>query len=258
MGNRGKRYIKTKKKLSFKKIISFILLICFLILFIYSGKKIINYVLDNKKNQELMSDVSDLISVEKSPDDNEETYDIDFAKLKEKNSDTIGFIKVNGTDIEYVIVKAQDNDYYLRHNFEKQENVAGWIFADYRNKFDGTDKNIIIYGHNMRTGKMFATLKNVLDNKWQNEENNRYITFITENEVAKYEVFSVYEIEDEDYYITTEFSDGSFEQFVNKLKSRSLYDFGVDISEQDSIITLSTCGNNNNYRVVLHAKKIDN
>ena len=81
--------------------------------------------------------------------------------------------------------------------------------------------------------------------------------FITENERSIYEVFSCYQIEDEDYYLSTDFeNDEQYQKFLEKLKSRSIYDFNVDVNSNDKILTLSTCANNNGYRVVLHAKKI--
>ena len=187
-------------------------------------------------------------------DSNNEEYKIDFAKLKQKNSDAIAWIKVNGTDIDFPVVKGTDNSYYLTHNFDKEKNKAGWIFADYRNKFDGTDKNIIIYGHNMKNGSMFASLKDVIKEEWYNNENNKYIALITENENCKYQVFSVYQIETEEYYLQTNIS--NFKEFVEKIKGRSKKDFNVDIKETDSILTLSTCADNTKYRVVLHAVKI--
>ena len=190
---------------------------------------------------------------------NEEKINVDFNSLKTRNSDVVGFLKVNGTNIESIIVQGKDNSYYLSHNFEKKSNKGGWMFADYRNKFDGSDKNIIIYGHNMRDGSMFATLKNILNREWQEKEDNKYVTFVTENENLTYEVFSVYQIEDEDYYITTDFSDDAdFEDFINKIKSRSRKDFNVEVTSEDQILTLSTCANDNKYRVVLHARKIEN
>ena len=252
-GNRYKNDNKPKKKL-----FAVIILIFFLILLIISASKIIGYIKDNKDNEKVFDEISkDILIEDKAEIENEEDkYKIDFASLKEKNSDTVGFLKVNGTDIEFVVVKGKDNSYYLNHNFEKHENVAGWIFADYNNKLDGSDKNIIIYGHNMKNGTMFASLKNILTEEWQKNEDNRKIVFITENEKAMYEVFSVYQVEDEAYYVTTNFKEGEFKKFVDKIKSRSKYNFEVEVSENDNILTLSTCANNNKYRVVLHAKKV--
>ena len=246
-GNKGKK-------------ISYLFLIVFIILLIFSSIKVFNYIRDSNKNKAITDKISKSIIVEDTSDNNKNEknnkYKIDFKTLKEQNSDTIGFIKVNGTDVETVVVKGNDNNYYLSHNFEKQSNVAGWIFADYRNKLDGTDKNIIIYGHNMRNNTMFGTLKNILSKDWQENEENRFITFVTENEESTYEVFSVYQIEAEDYYIKVDFSKEGFKEYIDDMKSRSRFDFNVDVNEDDSILSLSTCANDNKYRVVLHAKKI--
>ena len=159
--------------------------------------------------------------------------------------------------MEYPVVKATNNSFYLNHSFDKSKNSAGWIFADYKNKFDNTDKNIVIYGHNMRDGSMFGSMLNILDAKWYENEENTNITLYTENEKCIYKVFSIYKIENEDYYIKTEFkNDNEFEEFVKNLKKRSIKDFNVDISKDDNILTLSTCANNNKYRIVLHSVRV--
>ena len=245
---------KQKNKIS----ISFCILLVFIVLLIISGTKIARYVLDSKDNEKIIENISSSIHIDENikDDTNENKYTIDFETLKKTNSNTIGFLKVNGTDIEHIVVQANNNSYYLNHNFEKQENNAGWIFADYRNKFDGTDKNIIIYGHNMRNGTMFSSLKNILNEEWFNNQENRYITFITEKETSIYEIFSVYQVESEDYFIKTDFSNIEFENFINNLKQRSKFDFNVNVLLNDKILTLSTCANNNKYRVVLHARKL--
>ena len=245
-----KKKDKKQYKTVLKKIIFMLLLLAFIVLFIISGIKIINYLIDSNITNKIMDDISTNIEVR----DNEE-YNINFKSLKEKNPDTVGFLKVNDTDINHVVVKAKDNDYYLSHDFEKNENVAGWIFVDYRNKLDGTDKNIIIYGHNMKNNNMFGTLKNILNEDWKEKEENRYIKFITEKEESIYEVFSVYEIEAENYYTNTDFLDKTFIDFKEKLKTRSKYNFNVDVKNTNQIITLSTCGNTNKNRVILHAIK---
>ncbi len=236
-----------------KILVTFIQIVLIAVI-IFSGIKIIEWIKSNKKNKDIMSEIKENVVINNEMDSNNEEYKIDFAKLKQKNSDAIAWIKVNGTDIDFPVVKGTDNSYYLTHNFDKEKNKAGWIFADYRNKFDGTDKNIIIYGHNMKNGSMFASLKDVIKEEWYNNENNKYIALITENENCKYQVFSVYQTETEEYYLQTNIS--NFKEFVEKIKGRSKKDFNVDIKETDSILTLSTCADNTKYRVVLHAVKV--
>lgn len=240
-----------KKK---NKILITLIQIVLIVVIIFSGIKIIEWIKSNKKNKDIMSEIKENVVINNEMDSNNEEYKIDFAKLKQKNPDAIAWIKVNGTDIDFPVVKGTDNSYYLTHNFDKEKNKAGWIFADYRNKFDGTDKNIIIYGHNMKNGSMFASLKDVIKEEWYNNENNKYIALITENENCKYQVFSVYQIETEEYYLQTNIS--NFKEFVEKIKGRTKKDFNVDIKETDSILTLSTCADNTKYRVVLHAVKV--
>lgn len=236
-----------------KILVTFIQIVLIAVI-IFSGIKIIEWIKSNKKNKDIMSEIKENVVINNEMDSNNEEYKMDFAKLKQKNSDAIAWIKVNGTDIDFPVVKGTDNSYYLTHNFDKEKNKAGWIFADYRNKFDGTDKNIIIYGHNMKNGSMFASLKDVIKEEWYNNENNKYIALITENENCKYQVFSVYQTETEEYYLQTNIS--NFKEFVEKIKGRSKKNFNVDIKETDSILTLSTCADNTKYRVVLHAVKV--
>lgn len=253
-----KQKAKRMKKNNKKKIIfTLIIYILLFFIFIYSGIKIFKWNKDKTENNQMAEKIKDIAVQDENNDKNE--YTIDFNKLKEQNNDTIAWIKVNNTNIEYPVVKTENNNFYLNHNFHKNENLAGWIFADYRNKFDGTDKNIIIYGHNMRDGSMFGSINNILDSDWYESEENTNIILDTEKENCIYKVFSIYKIESEDYYIKTEFSsDNEYEQFIKTIKGRSIKNFDIDISKEDSILTLSTCANNNKYRVVLHAKKIVN
>ena len=251
--------MRRKKNKRYKKVILNLIIYSILIfILVYSGIKIYNWYKDKTNNHEISEKIKDTVIVQDENEDKEE-YTVDFNKLKEQNNESVAWIKVNNTNIEYPIVKAANNNFYLNHSFDKSKNSAGWIFADYRNKFDGTDKNIIIYGHNMRDNSMFGSMKNILNSEWYDNEENTNIILNTENEKCIYKVFSVYKIESEDYYIRTEFSnDSEFEQFIKTLKSRSIKEFNTDISKEDSILTLSTCANNNKYRVVLHAKKYSN
>ena len=235
-----------------KKIISIILIIVFSSLIIYGGYHCIKWYKDTKRNNEVREKVFN----KKVIPENVLKDDIDFDELKKINSDTIAYLEVNNTNIKNVVVKGTDNSYYLNHNFYKEENVAGWLFADYRNKFDGTDKNIIIYGHNMKDGSNFGSLKNTLNKDWYTNENNYEIKMITEKDKMIYKVFSIYQTEVEDYYLNTDFNENEYTEFINKLKSRSIYDFKVDLDSNSSILTLSTCGESDDERVVLHAVRI--
>lgn len=226
-----------------------------LVILIYSGTKIFNWSKENIQNSSMAQNINKAAVTKPNTGENNK-YTVDFNLLKRQNSDTVAWIKVNGTNIEYPIVKAKDNEYYLTHSFDKSSNSAGWIFADYKNKFDGTDKNIVIYGHNRKDKSMFGSLRNILSSEWQNNSENTEITFVSENENCIYKVFSVYQIEKENYYIKTNFNSSSeFEKFLETIKTRSVKDFETPVSSADSILTLSTCAANDDYRTVLHAKK---
>lgn len=251
----------SKKKMDKKDIILNLLRFIFIITLIISAIYIVKWVKDERENKKIEEKVFEAVIVEENITGNEEViepeYNIDFAKLKETNNDIVAWLKVNGTNVEYPVVQANDNNYYLKRNLDKKFNFAGWIFMDYKNKLDGTDKNIVVYGHNRKDGSMFGSLKNILTEEWYNNEENYIIDFITENEKQKYKVFSVYKIAKEDYYIDTYFKGNEFEKFVQTLRKRSVKDFGIQPTADDTILTLSTCANNNQYRVVLHAVFLD-
>ena len=243
-----------KKKKRLRKEVLYVILVFFISLFLVSIVGILKWFFDHKQYMEVKAEIDQYIMVDETAD--EPIVTIDFKPLKEINSDTVGYIFVRGTAISYPVVQASDNKYYLNHSINGKKNNAGWVFMDYHNRLDGNDRNIILYGHNRVDGIMFGTLKNTLKSDWYENEHNHIIQFITEdNTIYKYQVFSVYKIKAEDYYIQTEF-DNNFKEFADTLKKRSVYDFKVDVEEDDSIITLSTCVGFSNTRLVLHAKLI--
>ena len=182
--------------------------------------------------------------------------DVNFDELKAKNPDTVGWINVSGTNINYPFVQTSNNDYYLYNNFERVPSVAGWVFADFRNNVDDSDKNTIIYAHGLYDATMFGTLRNILTSGWLNNPNNYTIRTANESELALWQVFSVYRIPTTTDYLRTTFStENDFGNFANMLKDRSAFDFGTDVKPTDRIITLSTCFSETE-RVLLHAKLI--
>ncbi len=224
------------------------MIICFIGIFVTS------YFLANlktaaKANLDIKQNLDKYTTVEK-----DEHINVDFDELKKINSDTVGYINVPNTNVDYVVVKGKNNDYYLKHNFNKKKNIAGWIFADYRNRIDGEDNNLIIYGHETHDGSMFGSLSNLLEEDSINN-NNLVINFITTSGAKQYQVFSIYTIKPEEHYITTEFKKNEFEEFKKEMKERSKYKVDIDISDKN-IITLSTCANHGAKRLVVHAIEI--
>jgi sortase B len=185
-------------------------------------------------------------------------YDKVYNKLLEINRDTVGWITVNNTNINYPVVQTTNNDYYLKHAYDKSNNQAGWIFVDYRNDLDRMNQNTIIYGHNIiQPDLMFGSLKYTLEPEWYNNKDNLKITFSIKEKTFMWEVFAVYIIDKTTDYLYTDFdTEDEFLEFIDMLKSRSIHDFGVEFNKDDKIITLSTCHGTNNKRLVLHAKML--
>lgn len=182
---------------------------------------------------------------------------VNFDELLSKNPDTVGWIKVDGTKVNYPVVQSTDNDYYLNHAFNRNENIAGWIYADYRDDFTDFGKNTIIYGHNMNNKTMFGSVPSMLNNSYLKNSSNYYIKISTPTSNSNWKVFSIYTIEPEVYYLKTMFISEPFENFITTLKNRSVYDFGIDVNADDKILTLSTCDNTGTKRVAVHAKMIN-
>lgn len=195
-----------------------------------------------------------------SSDINTDKYEIKnnyIASLLTLNPDTVGWLKVNNTKIDYPVVKGTDNDFYLKNNLYKQNDINGWIYMDYRNNEKELKKNTIIYGHNMYySGIMFGTLHKTANKNWYTNEENLIISFNTMYETMNWRIFSIYKVNKTSDYIKTEFAtDEDFEEYIKLIKGRSINDFKIDITKEDKVLTLSTC-TGDNQRFVVHAKLV--
>ena len=178
-----------------------------------------------------------------------------------KNNETVGWIQVNGTNINYPIVQHSDNNFYLEHDFYKRKTNNGWIFADFRDNFDKFNNNTIIYGHNLINRTMFGSIPYLLNKNWFNNANKQYIKLSTKKTNSIWQIFSVYKINPTTDYLQSIFnSTENYQNFLNTLKNRSIKNFNTNLSYTDKIITLSTCDDTGNKRVAVHAKliKIEN
>lgn len=182
---------------------------------------------------------------------------VNFDDLLKENSDTVGWIKVEGTKVNYPVVQSDDNDYYLKHAFNGNKNAGGWIFADYRVNFKDFGKNTIIYGHNMSNLTMFGSIPYMLKSNYLNNSSKHYIKISTPSSNSVWKVFSIYTIEPEVYYLKTNFKTEPYDKFLTTIKNRSIHDFGTDVTTDDKIITLSTCTNRGTKRIAVHAKMIN-
>ncbi|MFG6383985.1 MAG: class B sortase [Lachnospiraceae bacterium] len=188
----------------------------------------------------------------------------EYQKLYEQNSDFAGWITIEGTQIDYPVMQAvaESRDFYLDHNFDGKEDINGSIFLDSRNNFEDQDDNLIVYGHNMKSGMMFGSLKEYLDPSFWRE--HKTINFNTIYEKAEYEIVAVClsKVADEGekgfryYDFINAGNKENFNHYIEKIKGMNILDEDINISYGDKLLTLSTC---NNYtedgRLFLVAKK---
>lgn len=184
-------------------------------------------------------------------------YEKVFEKLKEINNDTVGWLTVNNTKIDYPVVQSTDNDYYLYRDYYKNKNRHGWIYMDYRNNIEDLSDNTIIFGHNLANQKMFGTLRYVTNPSWYKKSSNQIITFNTTKATMKWQIISIYKIPVTNDYLVANFASSEDKlNFLDMITQRSIYDFNATYDENTKIITLSTCSNGSKDRLVVHAKLI--
>ena len=187
----------------------------------------------------------------------------EYKTLYSLNKKLIGWIKIDDTYIDYPVLQTSNNEYYMNHNFDQEEDKNGSIFLDTNCSILPRSTNLIIYGHHMRSGRMFGQL-----NKYSSEdfyEEHKYIQFDTIYEKGTYEVMYVFRskiyTESEIVFKYYQFYDASseteFNSYMREMAEMSLYDTGVTAEYGDELLTLSTCDYyTDNGRFVVVAKKI--
>ena len=235
-----------------RKIINIILVAIIIVCLSIIGYKYYNYNKDDKLNSEIQ-DLQPVINEASDLDNNfsgendgqDQSKDGDYVnsaneeELKSINSDYKMWIQIENTNINYPVVQGSDNDYYLKHNFRKESNISGTVFVESANDIDN-DKNIILYGHNMRNGTMFNNITNYKEESFFNEDNK--INIIMNNTLYEYEAFSVYVKNVSEVNLAIGFaSEDEFINYAYNEAEESLYKKDVDFSAEDNLITLVTC-----------------
>ncbi len=197
------------------------------------------------------------VTEEPTPEQKEEYIppEVDFEELKRINGDVVGWIEVEAMpNISYPIVRADDNDYYLKRTIYGKTNSAGSIFMDYRNKGDFSDCNTVIYGHNMKNGSMFGYLSLLCDQ--DKYKNSKYIWICTPEAKYRYEIFSMqYANIYSSTYTYHQKPGKEFQQYLIEMAMKSEIDMKASyLTENDKIITLSTCTGNDKTRFVVQAR----
>ena len=271
--NKCTNFFKRKQKdtVAFLMIILVLFIGIFLNTYLYVDKTEIKYV-----DEEILKEVVDEPPVvpEQPIESNQETYmpteinlyrkygkmnisTISFDELRGQNENIVAWLMVDGTNVNYPIVQTTDNDFYLNHDITKQPKGSGWTFMDYRNSVNLDDSNTIFYGHNLLNKTAFGSLSNVFTDNWF-QSSNHYVVIRTPSAKHVYKIFSCYYIDPEVYYLQTNFyNSDDYQVFLDTIKGRSNYDFGLDVTVSDKIITLSTCTDDNKGRKVIHAKMVE-
>ena len=238
---RGKHFKRLKKT---HKFIIFILLIVIAVSIIY----IANYYSD-KEEVVQESEILNTIEIDETqitPEKTERMLQIE--ELSKENSDIVGWIEIEGTNINYPVLQGEDNNFYMNRNFQKEESVYGSLFLDADFDWNNPSSNLLIYGHNIQDGSMFHNLLNYADEEYYKKHPN--IRFTTAEEDATYEIIAafrsrVYYKSEQDvfryYYFVNPESKEEYDEFVENAKEASLYDTGKTAEYGDQLITLSTC-----------------
>ncbi|MGN4126483.1 class B sortase [Lysinibacillus sphaericus] len=255
-----------------KKKISKLLTFLYLAIFLYSGFVLAKYVYTYYETSKSLKEVQSIYeetleTIEKQADvSSTSTEDLmmkytvrpQFNELLAVNDRMVGWISVDNTKLNNPILQADDNDFYLNHNFKNRESRAGSVFMDYRNDALDMSQNTILYGHAMKNGTMFGSLKNYLNQDYADAHRTIYLDTLYEG--YDIEVFAAYETTIDFYYIETEFkSDESFFQFIEQVQARSTIDMNIEIGPDDKILTLSTCKDSvmsDDHRFVVQGKLV--
>lgn len=169
-------------------------------------------------------------------------------KLKEENFDVVGWIQIENTTIDYPLLQTTNNDYYLTHNYKRQESKYGSIYVKSECNILDDNSNLIIYGHNMKDKQMFNQLLNYMDKNYYNQ--HKTIKIATEQGEDMYSIVAVFKskifYQDKKdvfkYYNYTSFDNpDEYNTFIANCKKMQLYDTGVSAEYGDKLITLVTC-----------------
>lgn len=246
-----------KKQSAFRLWLSRIITVASVGVFVYAAYNLTDVLIDYYKNRQLMNEMQDIYYAIDEEETSGDSIRPGFLQLLKENEDVVGWITIEGTQIDYPIVQAEDNYHYLTRNFYHEESRAGSIYMDYRNSVRiDSEQNVVLYGHRMRDGSMFENLTKYLDEDFFNE--HRKIEFDTLYDSYEAEVFAVYQTLTTFNYIQTHFaSRAEFATMLDHIYQTTLYTNDVEVNENDVILTLSTCDyklDENEGRLVLQAK----
>lgn len=236
----------------------FIRILCVIVFLISAYALLDLLVISPMKTQGNIQGVKDIYYA-----DSANTEENKIENLRKINSEICGWIKIDDTNIDYpVLYRMGDTDFYLSHDYKKEESRYGSITVDARCKEGVKSGNVILHGHHMKDGQMFADLL-----KFENVEfcqKHPVVRFDTVDNAGKWKIFAIFKAntipeqgEVFDYYITNFQNKSEFNQYVKDVRERSLIDFPADVKYTDQLLTLSTCSyERKDFRTVVVARKL--
>ena len=249
---------KNKKRLTIKMLV----FLLFFAVFTFSAVNLVRWAIYNKKSADLINTLAEESFIEneikETNNNNVETNNVlanknpvNFENLEKINPDTVAWIRIKDTSINYPIVQSSNNEYYLHKDFNKEYSTCGWIFMDFKNSENFIDMNTVLYGHNIKSGIMFADLQKILKNELGNEV---IIEIYTKTEKLEYRVFSSYLKEPDDYAIKSNIVDeGTQNKYINEMLKRSNTVYNIVPDKSDRLLTLSTCDKSGENRILIHS-----
>ena len=257
-----------KKKRTFR--IEWIIFIVALIVFLTSGFFLFRFWMEYKQGTDMYEEVAQAVVSEAPEEVTEEAEgeseeevpelllpQVDLAALREINEDAESWIYFPDSQINYPVIYAGDNEFYLNHLIDGSYNGAGTLFVEKQNGRNFADTNTLIYGHNMKNGSMFGSLKLYRDYEYYKEHPVFYI--FTDEGVYEYRIFSVRVVSAVgDAYVLTFESDEAYAEYLEKAFRTSMYDTDVEsLTTEDKIVTLSTCTASDENRMIVQAVRGD-
>lgn len=244
---KGTRF-KEKKKL--KLPLKIFLLVCIFV-FLYSAYNIIYWVKSNNDLKELETGVFAEVVQKIEEENGEVVKTIDFDKLTQINSDVIGWISIENTGINYPILQANDNEYYLKKDLYKKNNSCGSIYLDCNTNKDFSEQNTVVYGHHLTRGGMFTELDKIYNGELGNEV---YIQIYTLENSYKYQVIASYIAKPSLEIVKKNFKNNEREQYLENAINKSKIEFKKLENMEENILTLVTC--HGTQRTVVNAIRV--
>lgn len=239
--------------------------VMFIVIFIISICAIIYYFYKANKEKQEYKEVLNNIEIEEEQITEQKTERmLQVEELKKENQDIVGWIEIEGTNINYPVLQGTDNQYYMKHTYKKEDSKDGSIFLDKSYDWNIPSSNLLLYGHNNKNGTMFQDLLKYKEESFYKEHPT--IRFTTIDEDCQYEIISaflsrVYYQDEQNvfryYYFINANNEVEYNQYIEESKKASLYDTGKSATYGEQLLTLSTCSyHTEDGRFAVVAKKI--